>query len=116
MARSLTRRTVSNTAMPVRSFSSRRPRSTNYDVDVKIAVSIMPVKVTAHELFGSEGTPRVVVVGAGIGGIATGVKLKRAGVDTFTIYEPSLGIGRTGGDNTDPGAEVDVGPPLYCYP
>ena len=62
-----------------------------------------------------EGTPRVVVVGAGIGGIATGVNLKRAGVDAFTIYESSLGIGGTWWDNTYPGAEVDVGSHLYCF-
>ncbi|MBV8981430.1 MAG: NAD(P)/FAD-dependent oxidoreductase, partial [Acidimicrobiia bacterium] len=60
-------------------------------------------------------TPRVVVVGAGIGGIATGVNLKRAGVDTFTIFEASLGIGGTWWDNTYPGAEVDVGSHLYCF-
>src|SRR5438445_7029098 len=60
-------------------------------------------------------TPRVVVVGAGFGGIATGVNLKRAGVDTFTIYESSLGIGGTWWDNPYPGAEVEVGSHLYCF-
>ena len=55
------------------------------------------------------------VVGAGFGGIATGVKLKRAGIDTFTIYESSLGVGGTWWDNTYPGAEVDVGSHLYCF-
>jgi cation diffusion facilitator CzcD-associated flavoprotein CzcO len=55
------------------------------------------------------------VVGAGFGGIATGVKLKQAGIDTFTIYESSLGIGGTWWDNTYPGAEVDVGSHLYCF-
>ncbi len=69
----------------------------------------------AEELFGPSGTPRVVVVGAGFGGIAAGVKLKRAGIDTFTIYESSLGIGGTWWDNTYPGAEVDVGSHLYCF-
>ena len=54
-------------------------------------------------------------MGAGFGGIATGVNLKRAGVDTFTIYESSLGIGGTWWDNTYPGAEVDVRSHLYCY-
>jgi len=73
------------------------------------------VKPTAQELFGPGGTPRVVVVGAGFGGIAMGVKLKQAGIDTFTIYESSLGIGGTWWDNTYPGAEVDVGSHLYCY-
>jgi cation diffusion facilitator CzcD-associated flavoprotein CzcO len=70
---------------------------------------------TAEELFGPDGTPRVAVVGAGFGGIATGVKLKRAGIDTFTIYESSLGIGGVWWDNTYPGAEVDVGSHLYCF-
>jgi cation diffusion facilitator CzcD-associated flavoprotein CzcO len=73
------------------------------------------VATTARELFGPAGTPRVVVVGAGIGGIATGVNLKRAGVQTFTIYESSLGIGGTWWDNTYPGAEVDVGSHLYSF-
>jgi len=73
------------------------------------------VRPTARELFGPAGTPRVAVVGAGFGGIATGVKLQRAGVRTFTIYESSLGIGGTWWDNTYPGAEVDVGSHLYCF-
>ena len=70
---------------------------------------------SAQELFGPAGTPRVVVVGAGFGGIAAGVKMKRAGIHTFTIYESSLGIGGTWWDNTYPGAEVDVGSHLYSY-
>jgi len=73
------------------------------------------VTPSADELFGPAGTPRVVVVGAGFGGIATGVNLKRAGIDTFTIYESSLGIGGTWWDNTYPGAEVDVGSHLYSF-
>jgi len=73
------------------------------------------MKPTAEELFGAAGTPRVVVVGAGFGGIATGVKLRRAGIRTFTIYESSLGVGGTWWDNTYPGAEVDVGSHLYCF-
>ena len=70
---------------------------------------------TAEELFGPAGTPRVVVVGAGFGGIAAGVKLQHAGIHTFTIYESSLGVGGTWWDNTYPGAEVDVGSHLYSY-
>ena len=71
--------------------------------------------MSGPEPFGGSRTPRVVVVGAGFGGIAMGVKLKRAGIDTFTIYEASLGIGGTWWDNTYPGAEVDVGSQLYCF-
>jgi cation diffusion facilitator CzcD-associated flavoprotein CzcO len=73
------------------------------------------VKPTPEALFGPAGTPKVVVVGAGFGGIAAGVKMKLAGIHTFTIYESSLGVGGTWWDNTYPGAEVDVGSHLYCF-
>jgi cation diffusion facilitator CzcD-associated flavoprotein CzcO len=73
------------------------------------------VRPTTTQLFGPAGTPRVGIVGAGFGGIAAGVKLRQAGVQTFTIYESSLGIGGTWWDNTYPGAEVDVGSHLYCF-
>ncbi len=73
------------------------------------------VRPSAEELFGSAGTPRVIVVGAGFGGIAAAVKMKRAGIHTFTIYESSLGVGGTWWDNTYPGAEVDVGSHLYSF-
>ena len=73
------------------------------------------MRPTAEQLFGPAGTPAVIVVGAGFGGIATGVKLKRAGIETFTIFESSLGVGGTWWDNTYPGAEVDVGSHLYCF-
>jgi cation diffusion facilitator CzcD-associated flavoprotein CzcO len=73
------------------------------------------VRPTAKDLFGPPETPRAVVVGAGFGGIAAGVKMKQAGIHTFTIYESSLGIGGTWWDNTYPGAEVDVGSHLYCF-
>jgi cation diffusion facilitator CzcD-associated flavoprotein CzcO len=73
------------------------------------------VRPTRKELFGPAGTPRVAIVGAGFGGIAAGVYLRRAGIETFTIYESSTGIGGTWWDNTYPGAEVDVGSHLYCF-
>lgn len=73
------------------------------------------MRPTPEALFGPAGTPKVVVVGAGFGGIAAAVRLKRAGVHTFTVYESSPGIGGTWWDNTYPGAEVDVGSHLYCF-
>lgn len=73
------------------------------------------MKPTAQELFGPAGTPRVAVIGAGFGGIGTGVKLKQTGIETFTIFESSLGVGGTWWDNTYPGAEVDVNSNLYCF-
>jgi cation diffusion facilitator CzcD-associated flavoprotein CzcO len=77
-------------------------------------VKVLP-RPTAQELFGPSGTPRVVVIGAGMGGVAAGVKLRKAGITTFTIYESSDGVGGTWWDNTYPGAEVDVHSSLYSY-
>jgi cation diffusion facilitator CzcD-associated flavoprotein CzcO len=42
--------------------------------------------------------PTVAILGAGAGGIAMGIKLRRAGYD-FTIYEKSDGVGGTWRDN-----------------
>lgn len=59
--------------------------------------------------------PSVAIVGAGFGGIAAGVKLRKAGVDDFVILERSTGIGGVWWDNRYPGAEVDVASHLYSY-
>jgi cation diffusion facilitator CzcD-associated flavoprotein CzcO len=69
----------------------------------------------ARERFGPAGTPRVAVVGAGYGGIAAGVKMKNAGIHTFTIYEKSERVGGTWWANQYPGCEVDVHSHLYSY-
>ncbi len=58
--------------------------------------------------------PTVAILGAGAGGIAMGVRLKRAGYD-FTIYEQSDGVGGTWRDNTYPGAACDVPSHLYSF-
>jgi cation diffusion facilitator CzcD-associated flavoprotein CzcO len=58
--------------------------------------------------------PTVAILGAGAGGIAMGIRLKRAGYD-FTIYEQSDGVGGTWRDNTYPGAACDVPSHLYSF-
>jgi cation diffusion facilitator CzcD-associated flavoprotein CzcO len=57
----------------------------------------------------------VVVVGTGFSGIAMGVQLKRAGIESFTILEQAGDIGGTWRDNTYPGAACDVPSHLYCF-
>src|ERR1035437_3381901 len=73
------------------------------------------VRKSAQELFGRAGTPKVIVIGAGLGGVAAGVKLKNAGIETFLIFERSSSPGGTWRDNDYPGCEVDVGSYLYSY-
>ena len=70
---------------------------------------------TARKHFGPAGTPQVAIVGGGFAGIATAVKLKKAGINTFTVFEKSEGPGGTWWDNRYPGAEVDVASHLYSY-
>ncbi len=64
---------------------------------------------------GPAGSPEVVIVGAGFAGIAAGVKLCNAGIETFTIIESSAGVGGTWWDNRYPGVEVDVQSHVYSY-
>src|SRR4051812_45936488 len=58
--------------------------------------------------------PTVAILGAGAGGIAMGIRLKRAGHE-FTIYERSDGVGGTWRDNSYPGAACDVPSHLYSF-
>jgi len=60
-------------------------------------------------------TPQVAIVGSGFAGIAAGVKLRKAGIESFTIYEKSFDIGGTWRDNTYPGCEVDTPSTLYSF-
>jgi cation diffusion facilitator CzcD-associated flavoprotein CzcO len=58
---------------------------------------------------------RLVIIGAGIGGLTAGITLRRAGVDDFVIFEQSDGIGGTWWDNQYPGAEVDTHSHSYSW-
>jgi cation diffusion facilitator CzcD-associated flavoprotein CzcO len=57
---------------------------------------------------------RVVIVGAGIGGIGLARRLDEAGVG-FVVLERSDGVGGTWRHNTYPGAACDVPSHLYSY-
>src|SRR5438132_45243 len=64
------------------------------------------------------GTPvrtRVVVIGAGFGGIGLGIKLKAAGLDDFVILEKSDSVGGVWRENRYPGAACDVPSHLYSF-
>ena len=58
---------------------------------------------------------RVVIIGAGPGGICAGIRLKQAGIDDFVILEQAAGVGGTWWHNRYPGAECDVKSHLYSY-
>lgn len=58
---------------------------------------------------------RVIVIGAGPGGMCTAIKLKEAGIDDFVVLEKADGVGGTWWHNRYPGAECDVKSHLYSF-
>ena len=63
----------------------------------------------------AETAVRVVVVGAGLAGVAAAVKLNQAGIADYVVLEKAERVGGTWRENTYPGARVDVGSHFYCY-
>jgi cyclohexanone monooxygenase len=59
--------------------------------------------------------PSVGIIGAGPGGLALGILLKKAGFDDFTIFDREDGVGGTWRVNTYPGLACDVKSHLYSY-
>jgi len=59
--------------------------------------------------------PRVAIVGAGAGGLSTGVLLKEAGFEDFVILEKNAGVGGTWYRTRYPGLVCDIAAPLYQF-
>jgi cation diffusion facilitator CzcD-associated flavoprotein CzcO len=62
-----------------------------------------------------EGSPRVAIIGAGLGGVACAVNLARSGIDRFTVFEKAEGPGGVWWQNRYPGCEVDVHSNTYSF-
>jgi len=58
---------------------------------------------------------RVIIIGAGPGGLCTAIKLREAGIEDFVILEKADGVGGTWWHNRYPGAECDVKSHLYSF-
>jgi cation diffusion facilitator CzcD-associated flavoprotein CzcO len=61
------------------------------------------------------GAPRIAIIGCGFAGIGMAVRLRRMGLDSFTIYEAGAGVGGTWRENTYPGAACDIPSHLYSF-
>src|SRR5690606_25972888 len=55
------------------------------------------------------------IVGAGFGGLAVAIELRRHGVDDFVVLEKAGDVGGVWRENTYPGAGCDVPSPLYSF-
>ncbi|HEU4567004.1 MAG TPA: NAD(P)/FAD-dependent oxidoreductase [Marmoricola sp.] len=61
------------------------------------------------------GHTRVLVVGAGFGGLGLAIKLDEAGFGDFLVVDKGDDVGGTWRDNTYPGAACDVPSQLYSF-
>ena len=58
---------------------------------------------------------RFIIIGGGMAGILSAVKLKEAGYTNFTLYEKASSLGGTWRENQYPGVACDVPSHFYCY-
>jgi cation diffusion facilitator CzcD-associated flavoprotein CzcO len=58
---------------------------------------------------------RVAVIGAGMAGIASVIKLREAGIEDVIVFEKAHDVGGTWRENTYPGIACDVPSHLYSY-
>ena len=56
---------------------------------------------------------RVVIIGAGFGGIGMAIALKQAGIEDFVVLEKAADLGGTWRDNSYPGLTCDIPSQLY---
>ena len=61
------------------------------------------------------GHVRAAIIGAGLGGIGAGIRLRGAGVTEFVILERADSVGGTWRDNTYPGCACDIPSHLYSF-
>ncbi|MBE1585947.1 flavin-containing monooxygenase [Nonomuraea angiospora] len=60
-------------------------------------------------------SPSVAIVGAGFGGLCMAIRLERAGIRSYTVFERADDLGGTWRDNSYPGAGCDIPSHLYSY-
>lgn len=57
----------------------------------------------------------VAIIGSGFGGLGAAIRLRRAGIDDFLIFERAGDLGGTWRANTYPGCRCDVSSNLYSF-
>ena len=60
------------------------------------------------------GEPRFAIIGAGMSGLLSAIKLREAGLD-FTVFEKAERVGGTWRENTYPGIACDVPSHVYSF-
>jgi cation diffusion facilitator CzcD-associated flavoprotein CzcO len=71
--------------------------------------------LTICQLLRRRDVPSVLIIGAGFGGIAAAVELRRAGFHDVTVLERGSTLGGVWRENTYPGAGCDIPSPYYSF-
>ena len=58
---------------------------------------------------------RIAIIGSGFSGICLGIQLKKAGIESFTIFEKSDAVGGTWHQHSYPGLACDVKAHAYVF-
>jgi cation diffusion facilitator CzcD-associated flavoprotein CzcO len=82
---------------------------------VECAQVVTEVVVSASSSAASGRPLRFIVIGAGLSGVLSAVKLALAGFTDVTLFEKAERLGGTWRDNTYPGVACDVPSHLYSY-
>ncbi|MES2817597.1 MAG: NAD(P)/FAD-dependent oxidoreductase [Pseudomonadota bacterium] len=64
---------------------------------------------------GTQAPLRLLIIGAGFGGLGMAIRLRQTGIEDFLILEKADEVGGTWRDNGYPGAACDVPSHLYCF-
>lgn len=68
-----------------------------------------------HKEGNHKESKRIVIIGAGLGGLVAAIKLKEAGYNHLHIFDRNTQVGGTWAENQYPGAQCDVPIVLYQY-
>lgn len=60
-------------------------------------------------------SPRIIIAGAGMSGLCLAIQLKRAGIETFQVFEKSPDVGGTWLENQYPNSGCDIPSHLYSF-
>lgn len=63
----------------------------------------------------TSSTPKIAIIGSGLAGMCMAIQLKKAGIDSFTVFEKADDVGGTWRENTYPGVACDVPSHLYSF-
>jgi cation diffusion facilitator CzcD-associated flavoprotein CzcO len=89
--------------------------SRNVDTNKTVATGGAGRRTTGGTAPGAVEHRRIVVIGAGFGGLGMAIRLLQKGIRDFVVLEKGSDVGGTWRDNTYPGCQCDVASNMYSF-